>query len=80
MLSAFKMMKVKDGHYEYTFDAVPPTVDAFEYKYVKGGWEAEELALDGYPTTNRRMVLPKGKVRDVVPKWKRHSSGYDPQF
>lgn len=76
----FKMMKIKDGHYEYTFDEVPPTVDGFEYKYVKGGWEAEELAPDGYPPSNRRMESPRGKVRDVVPKWKRHSGSYDPQF
>lgn len=76
----FKMMKVKEGVYEYTFDTVPPMVEAFEYKYVKGGWEAEELAQDGYPPANRRMEIPKGKVRDVVPKWKRHSAGYDPKF
>jgi len=76
----FKMAKVKEGHYEYTFAEVPPTIDGFEYKYVKGGWEAEELATDGYPSVNRRMVSPKGKVSDVVPRWKRHSGAYDPHF
>ncbi|MBL7826224.1 MAG: alpha/beta hydrolase [Saprospiraceae bacterium] len=76
----FKMMKVKEGQYEYTFDEVPPTVEVFEYKYVKGGWEAEELAQDGYPPANRKMQVPKGKVRDIVPTWKRHTAGYDPKF
>lgn len=76
----FKMMKVKEGHYEFTFSNVPPSVEGFEYKYVKGGWDAEELAPDGYPRANRRMNVPRGKVRDVVPKWKRHSGTYDPKY
>lgn len=76
----FKMAKVKEGHYEYTFAEVPPTIEGFEYKYVKGGWEAEELSTNGAPSVNRRMVSPKGKVSDVVPTWKRHSGTYDPQF
>ncbi|HLP95762.1 MAG TPA: alpha/beta hydrolase-fold protein [Saprospiraceae bacterium] len=76
----FKMHKVKEGHYQYTFKEVPPTIDRFEYKYVKGGWEAEELASDGYPPANRTMESPRGKVNDVVPRWKQHISGYDPQF
>jgi predicted alpha/beta superfamily hydrolase len=76
----YKMLKVKDGHYQYTFNEVPPTIDKFEYKYVKGGWEAEELSTNGLPSTNRSMATPRGKVSDVVPRWKQHSSGYDPQF
>lgn len=76
----FQMIKIKEGHYEYTFSDVPPSIDGFEYKYVKGGWEAEELAPDGYPSANRRMEYPKGKVRDVVPTWKRHTSEYNPAF
>ncbi len=76
----YKMLKVKEGHYQYTFQEVPPTIEKFEYKYVKGGWEAEELAADGFPRANRSMEAPRGKVNDVVPRWKQHSKGYDPQF
>lgn len=76
----YKMLKIKEGHYQYTFPVVPPSVEKFEYKYVKGGWEAEELAPNGFPPANRSMETPKGKVNDVVPRWKQHSSGYDPQF
>ncbi len=76
----YKMLKIKEGYYQYTFKEVPPTVDKFEYKYVKGGWEAEELAPNGFPPTNRSMETPRGKVNDVVPRWKEHSGGYDPQF
>jgi predicted alpha/beta superfamily hydrolase len=76
----YKMQKVKEGHYQYIFKDVPPTVDKFEYKYVKGGWEAEELAPNGFPPSNRSMETPRGKVNDVVPQWKQHVKGYDPQF
>ena len=76
----FRMSKIRDGHYQYVFDNIPRTEEPFEYKYVKGGWEAEELGHDGHPPVNRRMEVPRGKVSDVVPHWKRHSGAYDPQF
>src|SRR5690606_26323606 len=76
----FKLLKIKDGHYQVTFNEVPQTGEPFEYEYVKGGWEAEELGQDGYPPVNRRMEVPRGKVADVVPRWKQHTAGYDPQF
>ncbi len=76
----FKMVKIKEGHYQYTFHEAPVKGEPFEYKYVKGGWEAEELGKDGHPPTNRRMVAPRGKVADVVPRWKQHTVGYDPNY
>jgi predicted alpha/beta superfamily hydrolase len=76
----FRMQKIRAGHYEYTFSATPTTSETFEYKYAKGGWEAEELAPDGYPRSNRRMESPRGKVHDVVPQWKHHNGKYDPQY
>jgi predicted alpha/beta superfamily hydrolase len=76
----FKMQKVKDGHYEYTFSAAPTTFETFEYKYAKGGWEAEELAADGCPRSNRRMESLQGKVNDVVHQWKHLSAKHDPQY
>ena len=76
----FQMLKVKEGHYQFTFSEIPHPKEPFEYKYVKGGWEAEELGADGFPPTNRRMEVPRGKVTDVVPRWKQHSAGYDPAF
>ncbi len=75
----FRMEKVRDGHYRYAF-AAAPAMEPFEYKYVKGGWESEELDNDGFPPVNRRMDAPRGKVMDIVPRWKQHSSGYDPAF
>jgi predicted alpha/beta superfamily hydrolase len=75
----YRMEKVKDGHYQYAFGATI-TTGPVEYKYVKGGWEGEELDLDGFPPVNRRIEAPRGKVMDTVPRWKQHSPGYDPKY
>jgi predicted alpha/beta superfamily hydrolase len=76
----FKMEKVKSGHYQYTFEAIAKDQNLFEYKYVKGGWESEELDQEGHPPSNRKMESPKGKVSDVVPRWKKHDNTYDAAF
>ncbi len=76
----FRMRKIADGHYQYTFSEPLPLTEPLEYKYVKGGWESEELGADGHPPTNRRMEVPRGKVTDTVPKWKKHADWYDPAF
>jgi predicted alpha/beta superfamily hydrolase len=74
------MTKVRPGHYHFTFESGLPAGEPLEYKYVKGGWEAEELDVEGHPPVNRRMEAPRGKVIDVVARWKTHGTGYDPDF
>ncbi|MCC7244093.1 MAG: hypothetical protein IT269_00320 [Saprospiraceae bacterium] len=76
----YKMLKVKDGHYQYTFQDTPVTQGPFEYKYIKGGWEAEELDAHGNPRQNRYISSPKGQVKDTVPNWKTHANWYDSSF
>lgn len=76
----FRMERLRKGHYRYTFAQPLRLSEPLEYKYTKGGWEGEELDGDGHPPTNRRMEVPRGKVHDIVPQWKIHSGGYNPQF
>jgi len=76
----FRMNKIAEGHYQFTFGESLTISEPLEYKYVKGGWESEELGADGHPPVNRRMVVPRGKVTDTVPKWKKHGDWYDPGF
>lgn len=76
----YRMEKVRLGHYRFHFGKPLQLGEALEYKYIKGGWESEELGADGFPPTNRRMEVPRGKVNDVVPRWKQHSQGYDPKY
>jgi predicted alpha/beta superfamily hydrolase len=76
----YRMEKIRDGHYRYAFRAPIHLSEPMEYKYIKGGWESEELGRDGQSPANRRMEVPRGKVSDVVPQWKQHGTWYDPQF
>jgi predicted alpha/beta superfamily hydrolase len=76
----FRMEKVREGHYRYTFPQSPEGIDGLEYKYIKGGWESEELGLDGFPPENRSLDAASGKVIDLVPQWKQHAGWYDPAF
>lgn len=81
--SRFQMEKLRDGYYRLNFQQ--PSQSTFggspvEYKYVKGGWDGEELSPDGLPTANRRMEMAKGVVSDTVPLWKTHGNWYDPTF
>lgn len=76
----YRMARVSEGHYALAFQIPAKLAEPLEYKYVKGGWEGEELDADGLPRLNRRMEVPKGKVTDVVPQWKKHGDWYDPAF
>lgn len=76
----YRMRRIAEGRYQYTFTQPLDPTEPLEYKYVKGGWESEELGPDGLPTVNRRMEVPKGKVTDVVPRWKTHADWYDSKF
>ena len=76
----FLMVRKGAGMYEFTFKRRPTADEPVEYKYIKGGWEAEELNAAGLPTQNRRLEMPGGKVFDVVPKWKVAGSVFYPQI
>ena len=76
----YRMEKIREGHYQFVFLAPLHLGEPLEYKYVKGGWDGEELGRDGHPPSNRRMEVPRGKVNDVVSQWKQHGSWYDPAF
>lgn len=76
----FQMHKLSPGHYQYHFEQDLLPTGSFEYKYLKGGWDAEELDDDGLPPGNRRMEVPRGRVRDLVPQWKKHAGWYNASF
>jgi predicted alpha/beta superfamily hydrolase len=76
----YRMLKKSDGHYQYCFAHGQMPEGPIEYKFLKGGWEAEELDRDGFPPSNRRLEVPKGHVNDLVPLWKKHADWYNPSF
>lgn len=76
----FRMEKTGPGQFVFAFKKQPKTDGPFEYKYVKGGWESEELDGQGSPRMNRRLELAAGIVRDLVPNWKQTNSSFYPQI
>ncbi len=76
----YRMTRTGDGRYEYSFRSIPPSIEVLEYKYVKGGWESEELGENGFPPGNRRLPVSGASVRDVAHRWKTHTPGYDPAY
>jgi predicted alpha/beta superfamily hydrolase len=79
--SAFQMTKLGAGRYTYTFFSFAlQQISVLEYKFVKNGWEGEELDSDGFPTENRILHSTAGKVVETVPNWKVHQSWYDQKF
>jgi predicted alpha/beta superfamily hydrolase len=74
------MQKTKEGHYQLRFKPTPKAYPMLEYKYAKGGWEAEELYQDGNTAANRRIIHASGQIQDIVPKWKNHNNEYDPAY
>ena len=76
----YRMERTSLGNYRFTFTTPLELSEPLEYKYIKGGWEAEEMGTDGYSSTNRRMEVPSGKVSDIVPMWKIHGGWYNPDY
>jgi predicted alpha/beta superfamily hydrolase len=76
----YKMEKIAEGKYRYVFLKKINVSGPLEYKYVKGGWESEELGSNGESAHNRRMEVARGTVRDTVPIWKKHENWYDASF
>jgi predicted alpha/beta superfamily hydrolase len=78
---AYQMTQQSTGRYTYTFFSFAlQQFSLLEYKFVKGGWDGEELDQDGYPTENRVLHSTAGKVVETVMNWKKHESWYDPAF
>jgi predicted alpha/beta superfamily hydrolase len=76
----FKMTRVASGRFMLTF---PPDIHLphrLEYKYVRGGWENQELDTFGNATHNRVVENPHGFIRDFVARWSNYGLTFTPSF
>jgi predicted alpha/beta superfamily hydrolase len=76
----FKMTRVANGRFMLTF---PPDINLphrLEYKYVRGGWENQELDTFGNATNNRVVENPQGFIRDFVVRWSNYGLTFTPSF
>ncbi len=76
----FKMTKVDDSHFEYTFDNKDVLPTHIEYKYTRGSWREDELDTFGSKTSNRVIKKHIQEVVDFVPRWSRNGKSFDDKF
>jgi predicted alpha/beta superfamily hydrolase len=78
--SRFQMRRIAHGRFVFTFpfDFVLPT--RLDYKYVRGGWENQELDNFGNTTDNRVLENPQGIINDFVARWSNYGLTFTPSF
>jgi len=73
----FQFQKKEDGVYVLQLPNKTTLPDILEYKYVRGGWESEELDQYGNEITNRTVNTQTIKdIKDCVPFWKKNGHFY----
>ncbi len=77
---SFEMKKIEAGKYEFELTVKQHHPDTFEYKYVKGDWDHEELNNAGKRVKNRRVHKFLQTVSDRVPQWQNTGKPHQPQF
>jgi predicted alpha/beta superfamily hydrolase len=78
----YRMLRVGVGRFELDFSNLSPLlqVEALEYKFVRGGWENQELDEFGSPTQNRRVLNPSGRIHNQVSRWMNYGISFNPSF
>jgi predicted alpha/beta superfamily hydrolase len=76
----FRMQKIAPDKFVFAFPDDIKLPSSVEYKFVRNGWEHEELDENGEKTTNRYIPQNQQLVRDFVPKWREDGIEYDPVF
>jgi len=76
----YKMRKIGDGVYYYTFEQNIALPTPIQYKYVKGTWQDVEIDQFGCDTHHRSIDGPERTVKDKVPRWKKEGLSHNPQY
>ena len=76
----FRLRRLTQGKFIFTFPLDMILPKRLEYKYVRGGWENKELDEFGNSTNNRVLENPQGYVYDFVPRWSNYGLTFNPSF
>ncbi len=76
----YRLNKVSPNHYFLKFPILSPFTENFEYKFVKGGWENQELDSFGNAIPNRVFNKSASFINDFVPRWKNYGLSYNPKY
>ncbi len=74
----YRMRLDAPGKYSFTFPTHLTLPEPFEYKFVRNGWENEELDEYGCLTRNRVLINACGHIHNTVPRWRKSGIEYDP--
>ena len=78
--SNYKMLRITDGHYEFTFDDIKNLPEEIEYKYTRGSWQSAEADNFGCKAPNRLITRNQAFVSDYVPRWFQDGKGFKPEY
>ncbi len=76
----FRMKRIAHGRFCFHFPTDVTLPEVLEYKYVRGGWENQELDEYGNMTQNRVLQTPYSIMRDVVARWKNYGLEFNPKY
>jgi predicted alpha/beta superfamily hydrolase len=76
----FKLRRLAQGKFIFTFPTDIQLPKRIEYKYVRGGWENQELDDFGNGTNNRVLTVNNGYFADFVPRWSNYGLTFNPSF
>lgn len=77
---SYVMELLSPGKYTFQFPADFQWTSPLEYKYVRGGWDGEELDEFGSKTKNRILNNPGNLIKDHVPRWAINGRGYNNDY
>ncbi len=76
----FRLKRTGAGKFTFTFPEDVQLQQHTTYKYVRGGWENQELDAYGNRTPNRVLDNPHGTAYDFVPLWSNYGLEFNPAF
>ena len=76
----YKMRKIGDGVYHYTFEENVELPTPIQYKYVKGTWRDVEMDQFGCDVHHRTIDGTGRTVKDKVPRWKKEGTAHNPKY
>lgn len=76
----YRMTKLSDDKFEFSFNNISHLPDVIEYKYTLGGWENEEINMFGQEVHNRILHKDALFTHDHAYGWKKNGLIHNPYF
>lgn len=76
----YRLTKISATQFFYKFSTEQLQTDRIEYKFIRGGWENQELDEFSNPIHNRVLDKNQRVIRIEVPRWKNYGLAYNPKY